>query len=272
MSIQQDPPKLVAYHWHEHLEFIKVLRGPVEVLIDRETFIADKDDIFFINSCQMHSVMAEPGSDGAIQGMVLDKSLFFQSLENIEFNHVFAHFIGSRQIPNRFVRSHPLWSTLDREMTYAYEEYTREEFGYEYNILASIYRMITPILRLYRQNLHAGVDSTQYNDYYMRLKPAVDYMEENYASKINMKDVCRTIHTTPDYFSKLFNKVFGVPPIQHLTRIRINRAKRMLEQTETITEIAERCGFCNINYFDQVFKKQTGLSPLEFRKRYQKWG
>jgi AraC-like DNA-binding protein len=71
------------------------------------------------------------------------------------------------------------------------------------------------------------------------------------------------------YFSSLFKKVFGLPPVQYLIQLRIDHAKRLLlDEERSISEIAELCGFCNINYFDKMFKEKSGFTPKDFRKRY----
>ena len=53
----------------------------------------------------------------------------------------------------------------------------------------------------------------------------------------------------------------------YITKRRIDAAKDMLANTKcTITQIAELCGYYNFSYFTKIFKKATGISPVEFRK------
>jgi AraC-like DNA-binding protein len=267
ISIQQDRLFLVEPHWHEHLEFIKIIQGPVRLQIDSHSFDAETGDIYFINSCQVHAVTSLPGVRGLVQGMVFDKSLLL-SPDSLEIKHLLSLFLRSCSTINRYEQTHPIWPELNAEMDRAYREYIHAEVGHEYTILSCVYRVITPLLRLHQQDLNRHAPR-QYAAQYMRLKPAVDYMEAHFADKVYMEHVCRQINLNPYYFSTLFKKVFGIPPVQYLTKVRVDHAKRLLlDPQRSITEIAERCGFCNINYFDKVFKEQSGFTPLEFRKCY----
>ena len=59
----------------------------------------------------------------------------------------------------------------------------------------------------------------------------------------------------------------GVPPLKYLTSIRIARAKELLTGTDIpISEIGELVGYDNPLYFSKIFKKNTGLSPREYRR------
>ncbi|CAG7652445.1 helix-turn-helix domain-containing protein [Paenibacillus allorhizosphaerae] len=267
MTIQQDRFSLVDPHWHEHLEFIKILQGPVRFQIDSQSFDAETDEIYFINSCQVHSVTCLPGVSGRIRGMVFDRALLL-SPGNLEITHLLTLFYRSNKILNKYGKSHPFWQELNAEIEKAYQEFTQANVGYEYNVLSSVYRIMISLLRLHQQDLNKHTPR-HYVNQYMRLKPAIDYMEEHFADKVYMDRICEIINMNTDYFSSVFKKVFGLPPVQYLTKVRIDHAKRLLlDQQRSITEIAELSGFCNINYFDKVFKEQSGFTPMEFRKRY----
>lgn len=267
MSIQRDRPVLVSSHWHEHFELIKIVQGPVQLQIDQHSFIAETGEIYFINSCQIHSVTSSPGINCVIQGMVFDKALLY-SLENLEIRHLLTLFLRSNKVANRYAQTHPLWTELNDEMEKAYLEHTHAQVGYEYSILSCLFRIIVPMLRLYQQELTSN-PPYQYANQYMRLKPAIDFMEEHLAEKVYMESVCKKVNMNLYYFSSLFKKVFGLPPVQYLIQLRIDHAKRLLlDEERSISEIAELCGFCNINYFDKVFKEKSGFTPMDFRKRY----
>ncbi|WP_147433496.1 AraC family transcriptional regulator [Paenibacillus ginsengarvi] len=267
MSIQRDRSVLVASHWHEHFELIKIVQGPVLVQIDQHSFTAEAGDIYFINSCQVHSVTCVPGLNGVIKGMVFDKALMY-SLENPEMRHFLSLFLRSNKVSKRYRHTDPLWNDLNVEMEKAYQEFTSEQVGYEYAILSCLFRIFVPMMRLYQQELDSSAPH-RYANQYMRLKPAIDYMEEHLAEKVYMESVCKKVNMSLYYFSSLFKKVFGLPPVQYLVQLRIDHAKRLLlDEERSISEIAELCGFCNINYFDKVFKEKSGFTPMEFRKRY----
>ena len=71
----------------------------------------------------------------------------------------------------------------------------------------------------------------------------------------------------PNYFRKLFRESTGNSPLEYLTNLRVEEAKRRLKlygKTESVREIAEKAGFTDPYYFSRKFKQKTGMSPREF--------
>ena len=68
------------------------------------------------------------------------------------------------------------------------------------------------------------------------------------------------------HFARVFKRTTGMPPVQFILGIRIERAKELLDFTDMpVTEIAEASGFYDQNYFARTFKKITGVSPTQYR-------
>ena len=69
------------------------------------------------------------------------------------------------------------------------------------------------------------------------------------------------------HFTRVFKQVTGMPPVQFMLRIRIDRAKELLDFTDkSIAEIAEASGFPDQNYFARTFRRFTGISPTQYRR------
>lgn len=94
------------------------------------------------------------------------------------------------------------------------------------------------------------------------------YMEENYNKDISLDDVSRIVDISPYYFSKLFKEETGENFIEYLTNIRIEKAKKLLQNKDiSIKNICADTGYSDPNYFSRIFKKQVGLTPTEYRER-----
>ncbi|MDA3847865.1 MAG: response regulator [Vallitaleaceae bacterium] len=92
------------------------------------------------------------------------------------------------------------------------------------------------------------------------------YIDENYNKEIGLKEVSEAVAISPQYFSKIFKEEIGVNFIDYITKVRINRAKELLNaQTLSIKEIAFEVGYNDPNYFSRLFKKIEGISPTEYK-------
>ncbi|OAS16502.1 response regulator transcription factor [Paenibacillus oryzisoli] len=96
----------------------------------------------------------------------------------------------------------------------------------------------------------------------------ITYLHEQYAEEITLDTLAKLVCMDDKYVSGLFKKKLGVSIIQYLHGIRIEHAQRLLRETDrTISEIGERVGFANDNYFIKIFKRFTGGTPASFRNR-----
>ena len=102
-----------------------------------------------------------------------------------------------------------------------------------------------------------------------KINPAIEYMMQNFASRdFDYKKMCSLTGLSYDYFKELFVSKFSVSPVKYVTKLRMEKAKELLiTEHYTITEIAEICGFENVYYFSNVFKKVTGVSPKNYNNR-----
>lgn len=267
MTIQKDRTNLVPLHWHEHIELLKVLKGKVRVHVNGIEYEADKDEIVFINSSAVHSVNSIAGSDAAIMGMVFDRFLLSNVTEGFETSTIYSLFLSSNTIENRFTPSIPIWEELDHCIVRAYEEYCNKDLCYEMSLKSLVYRIIALILRYNRSKLFSSKNYLKFSSDFDRLKPVLRSIDENYASKLYINNLSRIINLSPYHFCRYFKRVTGLSPTEYINKVRIDMTMKFLVDSDlTITEICEKTGFCSVNYFDEVFKKKKGLSPMEFRK------
>ena len=92
------------------------------------------------------------------------------------------------------------------------------------------------------------------------------YLEEHLRDKITLGDICRTFSISKHALYRLFDKNFHTTVNDHITALRISKAKKLLINTDmSMTEIAEETGFGDYNYFIRVFKKHTLTSPHKYR-------
>ena len=100
------------------------------------------------------------------------------------------------------------------------------------------------------------------------LKPVLQYIHENYTEALTLESMAKKFHLNASYLSRIFSKSTGQNYMSYVTNLRIEHAKKLLAGTDqVISEVAACCGFLNEPTFYATFKRCTGISPGEFRKR-----
>lgn len=100
------------------------------------------------------------------------------------------------------------------------------------------------------------------------IQRAVDYIGVHYAEDISLNTVADFVYLNRDYLSRQFKKEVGVNFSEFLMRIRLKRARRLLETTNMrISDIALSVGITNMSYFSTVFHKTFGCKPNDIRKQ-----
>ncbi|MDF2837195.1 MAG: hypothetical protein K0Q63_2835, partial [Paenibacillus sp.] len=94
------------------------------------------------------------------------------------------------------------------------------------------------------------------------------YLRGSYRDAISMDSLAGLFHYSTHYIVRMFKRKFGCSPLAFLVTIRMEAAKELLADTEaSIREIAENVGYEDLSYFNKTFKKQTGVTPVQFKMR-----
>jgi len=100
----------------------------------------------------------------------------------------------------------------------------------------------------------------------LRINEVCLFIQKNFNTAINLKQVASQIYLTESNFCKFFKKATGKTFSDYLNEIRINEASRLLLQTDkTISQISFECGFETLSYFNRVFLKKKNQTPSVFR-------
>lgn len=100
----------------------------------------------------------------------------------------------------------------------------------------------------------------------MLLQQIYEYVHHNYANEISLTEMANHLHMNYSYLSSYFKQRTGENLTTYINRVRIDQAKHLLSNLDySVSEVSRMTGFSEHNYFSKVFKKMTGLTPLEYR-------
>ncbi len=100
-----------------------------------------------------------------------------------------------------------------------------------------------------------------------RIKKVADYIHLHYTESLSLTSLSEQAGLGSAYFSCLFRQETGMTLSNYIRKVRIDHAKMLLHYMDTpITEISYQCGYQDNSYFTREFKKESGCSPLEYRR------
>ena len=148
--------------------------------------------------------------------------------------------------------------------------------GMKYNFIVELYNIqkqeeicywIVRVLDRIIDNIY-----TTRNDYnYEILEKALQYIDENSALPLTLEDVANNVALSPFHFAHLIKKELGFTFVDYLTRVRIEKAKRLLRQSDqNITQIAFEVGYPDQSYFTKVFKRVEKTTPKLYRQSFMR--
>jgi len=101
-----------------------------------------------------------------------------------------------------------------------------------------------------------------------RFDRVLEHIQQNLASPIALAELAELAELNAAYFSDLFGRLMGLPPIQYVNRRKMEHAQTLLLTTDRpLKWVARQCGFDDEFYFSRLFKKITGLAPAHYRRQ-----
>ncbi|MGC4035054.1 MAG: AraC family transcriptional regulator [Chitinophagaceae bacterium] len=100
---------------------------------------------------------------------------------------------------------------------------------------------------------------------YQRIVSAKIFIDENYNGPINLDDVSGQAYFSRFHFHRLFTRIYRRTPHQYITQKRLDKAKLLLTENKSVTEVCNEVGFESIGSFSVLFKKEIGFAPQYYR-------
>ncbi len=141
-------------------------------------------------------------------------------------------------------------------------EWEKKQIGYYERSSERFYRLISMMKQEFSSKYFPDSKKTL-------ISPAIDYIAENYAKEtITIPHMAELCGISEPYLRKIFKNTYGVSPLQYIRKLRLNRAKELIDLGEfSIHEAAETAGFSDDSYFSREFKKEFGKSPSNYAKK-----
>lgn len=223
-------------------QLIYKLSGEVITHFNKKVFHIKPDAVYIIPKSQNADYYIER----TVPGDCID--IFFDTDASLGENLLLLDFGENIKILNLFQKVYRLWIA--------------KSDGYYFKCMSAVYEI------LYEMQLK----SEQYasKSKYKKLEAGLDYIHNNLYGEIDYHLPSKICGISYTYFKKLFTERFGVPPVQYVNNMRLERsAELLLTNNYSVGEIAKLCGFENIYYFSKKFKEKYQLSPTDYKRTLQ---
>jgi AraC-like DNA-binding protein len=118
----------------------------------------------------------------------------------------------------------------------------------------------------YRRPERKGPTNWQRN-----MQTVTAYVDAHYAEKLDTPSLAKLVHAATTSFHRQFAQILGITPNEYLTTVRLNAARRLLEETDRlVADIAADVGFHDQSHFTKAFKKARGITPGAYRRQHRR--
>ncbi|HEV1284312.1 MAG TPA: AraC family transcriptional regulator [Bryobacteraceae bacterium] len=247
-----------------------VLRGQAEWRAGKSRFEVDAGSFVILNDGQPYSMTIEPGPPVETFCVFFEKGFVENAWRSAASGHAallddperFGEALGFEE------RLRPRGGRIDgalRRMRAAAEHGGDAEAGF-YQLALGLVELRTELAREIAR-LPAARASTRL-ELHTRVQRGRQAMDEMLTEKLPLQSIARLAHLSPFHFHRAFCAVFGETPHAYRTRRRLERASRLLKETDfPVTEVCLDTGFESVGSFSTLFRRRYGASPTEFRRK-----
>ena len=251
------------YHAHKDFtELTYILSGKGKYIIEGATYDVEAGDMLICSPGIHHQNILCEGEEPTVQ--------FFTGFSDYQFKNMPPNSIilpdGGYVLRLQSESKH----VVNRLCYDMIAENEAGQVGKYFMLKAYLMQMVLILMReiIETPKLHQmGCNFETYNKSYA-VKRIITYLTENYEHKISLDQIAHNMYLSPVYISKIFKEETGESPINYLIKIRLEKAKEILE-TEgggSIKNIANAVGYEDVYHFSKLFKKYYGISPQHYRK------
>ena len=253
----------VEWHWHVEFEFVLIETGTVTVGIGEQQMDLEKGYGIFINSKILHRYFSE--GHAVIPNFVVDPAFLAESESLIYKKYVQPI---HRSALNSLIFSPEIaWQaevlSVMRDIVAAQDSEKDVELVTSFLMQRLWHLIYLNIDETYLVQKEGKTASEQ-----ARLQLMMQYIHENYDSKLLLEDIADQAMVSKSTALNLFRSCLDDTPVHYLLRYRLQEAAKLLVMTEKkVAVIAKSSGFESVEYFCKMFKKYYKMTPKEYRRK-----
>jgi len=242
---------------HEEIEIKCFYEGSSTLLIGSETVTAKAGDVVVINPYELHATVNCDGARGKYHLFMVPLDFFTGcGIEELELRSLLL--AKRKAFKTFFENDGQLYSILCRIIL----EYKEKESAFRAAIRGLVTELFAVLLRRGLKENGLSISHSDMLRSYQLIEPALGHIRRSYSEPLTTDLLAEECRISKYYFCRVFKTVTSKTAMEYLRDYRMRIADVMLTNTdESITRIAESCGFDDVNYFCRCYKNHYGISP-----------
>lgn len=247
-------------HVHAEIEITCITRGTGTFCVNGCDYSVEEGDIVLIPADYIHLAYSQNRLPASFFSIVFSPECF--NKDNRVYTKYFEPYI------NRIIKLPELWdhSCPDYDQIFLLASEIDAAFRQEGSELICQACLLKLWDLFFKYRTETDTDRQSYGN---RLKESIDYMHSNLQNHILIKEPAELAHMSEGHFARVFKEYMKMSPVEYLLHIRIRESMRLLSLSDMpVGEVSLNCGFNDFSYFGKQFKKETGMTPRDYRRKY----
>lgn len=253
---------LPPYHHHNVNQILYVLTGKGEIIINTIKIPINKLDLIIIKSGDKHKFSPEKKESMILYVLEFADDIFSSNIDNKMLLTFLKKLDNKKKIINTNIQGAFVIPGIMKQMLF---ESNHNIYEYNYMMRIKLFEILTVLKRVVfsqnDQSLHKKDDRID-----KRIINSLEYIHSHYYEKLHLDVVASLSSLSKRHFARLFLKFIKMNFKEYLNKIRIEKAKQLLTNTDKeIISVCFEVGFDDLSYFYKIFKTETGITPRQFR-------
>jgi AraC-like DNA-binding protein len=262
---QKPENMIINLHWHEEWEFLFVTAGEALFQVGNKQEVLKTGQIMFPQNRAIHGGTPITQQSCSFRAIVFQpRFLADDSVDPLQIEYIEPFLNGEKNFPDFIFGETAEEKKIALLLNDIFELCLQKTPGYELYVKGSL--LLVWSILLLNDNVTTKPKKQRDIQQLAMLKCVLTFIHGKYQDKIMIFQLAESIHMSEGYFCHFFKNMMHMTPTEYIQRYRIMAAAKQLSNTQQqIIEIAYNCGFYNLSYFYQVFKKYMNCTPSEYR-------
>ena len=246
-------------HIHECCEILFCIKGSGTLLVDDRIYNVSDGNIFVMNQFEAHKITYLDDSLFTRFALQIHPS-FLYNYSSVETDLAYCFTKRGGNITNKISlspeQSAKLLSLFDKLSQYS-------DFGDDISKAITVIEIIILVNSLFTKKNEGYIYHSKIKN--ETLNTAIEYINNNLDSTLTLESIAKKCFVSVNILCRVFKQYMGTTVKKYIISQRITRAKKLLIENTSVSEVAEKCGFSDYTSFIRAFKTIVGISPGQYK-------